>query len=53
MQQFYTWIARRQGKTMAVVALARKLLTTVDGVLKSRQPSDPRRLQPAAGRSCT
>lgn len=32
---------------MAVVALARMLLTTAYGVLKSGQPYDPRQLQPA------
>jgi hypothetical protein len=38
---------RRRGKTIAVVALARTLLTTAAGVLKSGQPSDPRKLEPA------
>jgi transposase len=46
LQQFYARIARRRGKKIAVVALARKLLTTAYGVLKSGQPYDPRRLQP-------
>ncbi len=40
-------IARRRGKTMAVTALARKLRTTVYGVVKSGQPYDPRKVQPA------
>jgi transposase len=47
LQQFYTRIACRRGKKIAVVALARKLLTTAYGVLKSGQPYDPRKLQPA------
>ena len=32
---------------MAVVALARKLRTTAYGVLKSGQPYDPSKVQPA------
>ncbi|MEW6246987.1 MAG: IS110 family transposase [Nitrospirota bacterium] len=47
LQQFYARIARRRGKTSAVVALARQRLTTAYGVLKSGQPYDPRKLQPA------
>jgi transposase len=47
LQHFYARIARRRGKKIAVVALARKLLTTAYGVLKSGQPYDPRKLQPA------
>ena len=47
LQQFYARIAKRRGKKIAVVALARKLLTTAYGVLKSGQPYDPRKLQPA------
>lgn len=47
LQQFFARIARRRGKKIAVVALARKLLTTAYGVLKSGQPYDPRKLQPA------
>ncbi len=47
LQQFFLRIARRCGKKIAIVALARKLLTTAHGVLKSEQPYDPRRLQPA------
>lgn len=47
MQQFCARIARRRSKKIAVVALARKLLTTAYGVLKSGQPYDPRKLQPA------
>jgi transposase len=47
LQQFYARIATRRGKKIAVVALARKLLTTAYGVLKSGTPYDPRKLQPA------
>ena len=47
LQQFYARVARRRGKKIAVVALARKLLTTAYGVLKSGQPYDPRKLQAA------
>ena len=47
LQQFYARIARRRGKKIAVVALARKLLTTAYGVLKSEQRYDPQKLQPA------
>jgi len=47
LHQFVARIARRRGKTMAGVALARTLLTTAYGVLKSGQPSDPRTLEPA------
>ncbi|MCC6967355.1 MAG: IS110 family transposase [Nitrospira sp.] len=48
LQQFFPRIAQRRGKKIAVVALARKLLTTAYGVLKSGQPYDPRKLQPSA-----
>jgi hypothetical protein len=47
LQQFFTRVMRRRGKTIAVVALARTLLTTAYGVLKSGQPYDPRTLEPA------
>jgi transposase len=47
LQQFYARVLRRRGKKIAVVALARKLLTTAYGVLKSGQPYDPRKLQAA------
>lgn len=47
LQQCYARIARRRGKKIAVVALARKRLTTAYGVLKSGRPYDPHRLQPA------
>jgi transposase len=44
LQQFYGRVARRRGKKIALVALARKLLTTAYGVLKSGQPYDPAKL---------
>jgi len=47
LQQFYARIAKRRGKKIAVVAVARKLLTTAYGVLKSGTPYEPRKLQPA------
>jgi transposase len=53
LQQFYARIARRRGKKIAVVALARKLLTTAYGILKSGQPYDPRKLQPATASRAT
>ena len=51
LQQFYdARIARRPGEKIAVVALARKLLTMAYRLLKSWQPYDPRQLQLAQGR---
>jgi hypothetical protein len=47
LQQFFTRVMRRRGKKIAVVALARKLLTTAYGVLKSGQPYDPCKVQSA------
>jgi len=47
LQQFFARVIRRRGMKIAVVSLARKLLTMVNGVLKCGQPSDPRKLQPA------
>lgn len=47
LQQFFARIARRRGKKIAVVALARKLLTTAYGVLKSGERYDPCKLEPA------
>lgn len=46
LQAFYLRIERRRGKKRALVALARKLLTTVYGVLKSGEPYDPAKLAP-------
>jgi transposase len=47
LQQFFSRVCRRRGKKIAMVALARKLLTTAYGVLKTGQPYDPTQLQPA------
>jgi transposase len=44
LKEFYQRIERRRGKKIAVVALARKLLTTSYGVLKSGTTYDPRKL---------
>lgn len=44
LREFYSRIERRRGKKIAVVALARKLLTTSYGVLKSETMYDPRKL---------
>lgn len=44
LKAFYQRIERRSGKKKAIVALSRKLLTTVYGVLKSNRPYDPRML---------
>lgn len=44
LHQFYARIAKRRGKKIALVALARNLVTTAYGVLKSGQPSDPAKL---------
>lgn len=45
--EFYKRIEKKAGKKRAVVALARKLLTTAYGVLKSGQPYNPAKLAPA------
>jgi transposase len=44
LQQFFERIRRRRGKKVAIVAVARKLLTIAYGVLKSKLPYDPVRL---------
>jgi len=44
LREFYERIERRRGKKIAVVALARKLLTTSYGVLKSGTMYDPAKL---------
>jgi transposase len=41
-------VAQRRGQKIALVALARKRLTTAYGVLQSGQPYDPRQLAPQA-----
>lgn len=44
LREFFERIAKRRGKKIAVVALARKLLTTSYGVLKTGTMYDPKRL---------
>lgn len=46
LRGFFERIERKRGKKIAIVALARKLLTTAYGVLKSGQYYDPRKLLP-------
>ncbi len=47
LKEFFERIAGRSGKKRAVVALARKLLTVVYGVMKSGQVYDPKQLSAA------
>ena len=44
LQEFFERIRRWRGKKVAIVAVARKLLTIAYGVLKSKMPYDPLRL---------
>jgi transposase len=46
LRAFYERVMRRRGKKIAIVALARKLLTTAYGVLKSGESYDPAKLLP-------
>jgi transposase len=46
LRAFYERVARRRGKKIAIVALARKLLTTAYGVLKAGKVYDPAKLLP-------
>lgn len=48
LQDFFHRIEKRRGKKRALVALARKILTTVYGVMKRGEYYDPRELAPAA-----
>jgi transposase len=41
LREFYERIAKRRGKKIAIVALARKLLTVAYGVLKTKKMYDP------------
>jgi len=41
LKSFYERVAKKRGKKIAVVALARKLLTIAYGVLKTQTPYDP------------
>jgi transposase len=47
LKLFFERIEKRRGKKRAIVALARKLLTTVYGVLKSGEVYNPAKLQAA------
>lgn len=44
LQEFYERIKKRAGKKRALIALCRKLLTTVYGVLKNKQTYNPKML---------
>ena len=44
LREFFDRIKRRRGKKIAVVALARKLLTVAYGVLKTKRAYDPKAL---------
>ena len=44
LKDFYERVAKKRGKKIAVVAVARKLLTTAYGVLKTGKPYNPDRL---------
>jgi transposase len=46
LRQFFERLMKRRGKKIAIVALARKLLTIAYGVLKHRAHYDPARLTP-------
>jgi transposase len=50
LREFFERVMKRRGKKIAVVALARKLLTTAYGVLKSGGPFDPKMLLPVSSR---
>lgn len=50
LREFFERVMKRRGKKIAVVALARKLLTIAYGVLKSGNPYDPRMLLPVSAR---
>jgi transposase len=50
LKEFFERVMKRRGKKIAVVALARKLLTIAYGVLKSGEPYDPRMLLPVSSR---
>lgn len=47
LKEFFERIEKRRGKKRAIVALARKLLTTVYGVLKSGEVYNPAKLRAA------
>ncbi len=49
LRQFFERVMKRRGKKIAIVALARKLLTIAYGVLKNQAHYDPARLMPYPG----
>lgn len=44
LKDFYSRLEKKRGKKKAIVAVARKLLTTAYGVLKNQKPYDPKML---------
>jgi len=48
LRLFFERVMKKRGKKIAIVALARKLLTIAYGVLKSGAPYDPKMLLPAS-----
>jgi transposase len=50
LRDFFERVMKKRGKKIAVVALARKLLTIAYGVLKSGNPYDPKMLLPVSSR---
>ena len=50
LREFFERVMKKRGKKIAVVALARKLLTIAYGVLKSGNPYDPKMLLPVSSR---
>ena len=46
LREFFERLMKRRGKKIAIVALARKLLTIAYGVLKNQAHYDPARLTP-------
>jgi transposase len=50
LRQFFERVMKKRGKKIAIVALARKLLTIAYGVLKSGAPYDPKMLLPVSSR---
>ena len=50
LREFFERLMKRRGKKIAIVALARKLLTIAYGVLKRGVPYDPSMLKPASAR---
>lgn len=50
LRMFFERVMKRRSKKIAIVALARKLMTIAYGVLKSGNPYDPKMLLPASSR---